>query len=780
MSPPSSPVVRACLVAGLLALLSLIGSTPAASAQDAAPAIAPPVGLELLDATLWMQHSAERRAACLQAYALAGDRLVQALADPSWTALTAQRPGYEQLPPAVILDVDETVLDNHWFEARLVKEQRVFDLPAWGAWCAEAAATPVPGALSFCLTAARAGVEVFYVTNRRGDVAEATRQNLATHGFPFADDLSHLLTRGPDPDKQQRRETVAATHRVLLLVGDNGGDFTSDLGRQPGDERSEAVDRHAHRWGQSWIMLPNPMYGDWLPALLGSTQPATPAEQVAVLVDSLRGQPVTVAPDPISAGAARGVMPRAAATVVTAHLSTSSRSADPATLAGDHDHADDESATSAADLRAGPSRHALLASGPMVIDSSTTTVTLWLQTTRPASVQVRHWPAGAEASARLTPALQTRADGDLLAAVRLAGLAPGVSHVYEVFLDGTRVASPWPLEFTTQPRWRWQSGDAAAPHSPPDLRIVLGSCHYVNDPPSDRPGAPYGGGYEILETMADEQAQIYLWLGDNVYYRQGDWTSEEAMRHRYAHTRALPEMQRLLSTGSHVAIWDDHDYGPNDSDRSFPLASTALRVFADYWPEQVLGLPDTPGCFRVESYADVDLFLLDDRTHRSPNAAPADAQKVMLGRQQLNWLKDALLASDASVKLIVNGGQMLNPVVNFEGFSAFPHEQAELLGFLADERIENVLFLSGDRHHSELLKLERQGLEPLYEFTCSPLTAGTPSDDLDGQHAARVPGTWVNRRNYGVLEIRGPYGDRSLSLSVHDAAGNAIWKQTLP
>ena len=745
---------------------------PAALVPPARAEPATPDSLELLDATLWMQHAAERRALALQTFRLAGDRLREALADPSWTAVHEQRPGFEDLPPAVILDVDETVLDNHWYEARLVREQRSFESATWAEWCAEAAATPVPGALGFCREAARLGVQVFYVTNRREAQAEATRLNLARHGFPFADDLSHVLARTGASDKSPRRTQVALEHRVLLLVGDNGADFTSDLGRQASAERRELVDRNAPRWGRSWIVLPNPMYGDWQGALLDeSDAPAGDALQ-ARLVARLSPSPEpgdAAAPD-VSAPPAQPGGPWARMASVVAELDTSQARVLPAaTATTQHDVA-----------RAGPLRHPALASGPMAAWAGSTAACLWLQTTRPALAQVRSWPAGHAEQARLSEPVPTTDAGDRLATIVLDGLAPGSRTEYELFLDGERVATPWPLSVATHPLWEWRGPSAEQPHDPPALSLLVGSCNYVNDPPFDRPGQTYGGDHRIFEAMADEQADLMIWLGDNTYMRAEEWSSESSMRSRYAHTRALPELQRLLGTGSHLAIWDDHDYGPNDSDRSFALKQASLAVFRDYWPDQVYGLPETPGTFRRVSFADIDLFLLDDRFHRAPHDAPPGPDKGMLGAGQMAWLKDGLRSSRARFKLVLNGSQMLNPVAKYEGWADYPAERDELLAFVDAADIEGLVFVSGDRHATELMRIARPGRPDLYELTCSPLTAGTQDRDLDGEHAARVPGTWVNRHNYARIDVTGPGGARQLSVTVRDADGETIWTRTLP
>jgi len=224
---------------------------------------------ELLNATLWVQHSAEYRALGLQAYRWAEEQLDRALADPSWTAALEQTGGFSSLPPAVIVDVDETVLDNSPNEARIIRDQTVFTYDAWDVWVEEARAEGVPGALEFCRYAANKGVTIFYVTNRQDHLREATRRNLEARGFPLAEEAETVLTRGNNSDKGPRRAAIAREYRILLLIGDDARDFSSAFVNRALPGRNDLPSRYAPYWGNRWIVLPNPLYGDWEKALLG-------------------------------------------------------------------------------------------------------------------------------------------------------------------------------------------------------------------------------------------------------------------------------------------------------------------------------------------------------------------------------------------------------------------------------------------------------------------------------------------------------------------------------
>ena len=228
----------------------------------------PAVAVELLNPTLWMQTAAEYRGNALQAYRTATRNLDAALADPSWTAAPAEQSAdFSSLPPAVIVDVDETVLDNSSFQSRMIAMGRGYDATEWAKWVSEAKAPAIPGAVDFAQAAAAKGVTVFFVTNRRGAEREGTFQNLQKVGFNLPADGSTLLTvadQNPTTtnDKSIRRRYIAAHYRIILLVGDALGDFI-DSDSLSTQKRNELARQHDADWGLRWIILPNSMYGAW-------------------------------------------------------------------------------------------------------------------------------------------------------------------------------------------------------------------------------------------------------------------------------------------------------------------------------------------------------------------------------------------------------------------------------------------------------------------------------------------------------------------------------------
>ena len=229
-----------------------------------------------------------------------------------------------------------------------------------------------------------------------------------------------------------------------------------------------------------------------------------------------------------------------------------------------------------------------LAAGPMVGATAQRSARIWFQTTAQGTASVEYWSDKLPTATRRTEPVKTNAAHQNAATIAVNDLKPGTRYSYRVLLDG-RPASPV-LGFNTQTLWQWRT-------DPPEIRVVTGSCAYINQPEFDRPGTPYGAGEEIFDRMAEAKPDLTVWLGDNLYFREADFDSPWGMEARYANTRQSKPLQKLFRTGAHAAIWDDHDYGANDSNSSFILKDKSLELFKTYWPNPSYGLPEMPGVF---------------------------------------------------------------------------------------------------------------------------------------------------------------------------------------
>lgn len=263
------PVLTAALLSACVIDNTRI-ERPAAAVAAVAPAH------DNLDATLWMQTASEHDATVRGIYAAARVQLDAALADPAWDALpTGERSGsLTDLPPAIITDVDETLLDNSAYQARRILGEKGFVYADWLAWVSERRGSLLPGALEFFRYAAERGVRVYFLTNRNAPAeTQATLDNLRALGLPVDADGSNLMLRGdpraPDRDKGERRRWIGARHRVLLLLGDNLADFL-DGSKADRTTRARMMESNRTRWGRQWFMLPNPSYGGWESAVLAA------------------------------------------------------------------------------------------------------------------------------------------------------------------------------------------------------------------------------------------------------------------------------------------------------------------------------------------------------------------------------------------------------------------------------------------------------------------------------------------------------------------------------
>jgi alkaline phosphatase D len=412
-----------------------------------------------------------------------------------------------------------------------------------------------------------------------------------------------------------------------------------------------------------------------------------------------------------------------------------------------------------------------LRSGPMTGYSEMREAMLWVQTSRAARVRFEYWDSLAPGTRLHTAEVATEARTAFTARLVADQVEPGRVYHYELLLDGSRVPLGRPLRFRTQALWQWRE-------DPPAFRIALGSCFYVNEPAYDRPGTPYGSDFQVLDAIGRARPDAMLWLGDNTYLREADWFSRTGILRRWTHTRSHPGLQPLLGAMHHYATWDDHDYGPDDADRSYRDKRTTREAFGLFWANPAAVFGEEEGVTTMFRWADVDFFLLDDRWWRVPNDRKGGG-RTMLGHAQREWLVDALVASRAPFKIVVLGGQVLNPARRFEALATYPEEREWLLARIAEEGISGVFFVSGDIHHTELARLERPGSYPLYDLSVSPLTAGISRVRPDDGNTLRLPETVVEEHNFATLDFSGPRTDRQMVITVWNADGERKWERVV-
>lgn len=423
---------------------------------------------------------------------------------------------------------------------------------------------------------------------------------------------------------------------------------------------------------------------------------------------------------------------------------------------------------------------ATIVAGPMLGQVELRTARIWVEVgSSVKSAAVKYWKQSNPAVS-WTKSLQGDLSKDFRPLqVEIGGLDMNTTYQYVIVVNG--VASKKGGSFTTKDLWQWRK-------PAPDFSFLTGSCAYFNEPVYDRPGKPYGGDSSIFETMAKEKSAFMLWLGDNWYTREADYFSEWGLWYRASHDRSLPVLQNFLKAMPHYAIWDDHDYGANDADKSYVLKDASRNVFMGYWANPSYG-EGGEGIYSKVSYADCDFFLMDDRWYRSADDmnplvdGKPNAEKLMWGKKQMDWLKNALVNSKAVFKFIVTGSQTLNPASPYDCLQHYPIEFNELMGFLQDEKVEGVIFLTGDRHHSEVIKYNRQSIYPLYDITSSPLTSGVArvsnAGNKEKDNPARVAGTLVEAQNYTRISVSGNTKERVLKVEFIGIKGEKLGEWTL-
>ena len=240
---------------------------------------------------LYAQSSAEYEASNIQTYVNAKSALDKAFNDVTWTAAIEQKDNFENKPPAIILDIDETVLNNVPFQARSIIDGQSYPT-GWLDWMLEESSDAVAGVSDFLEYSQSKGVKIFYVTNRIAVAEDATRNNLKKLGLPLDTDRDVLLMKnenGWTSDKVSRRKLVAKDFRILLLIGDQLGDFLPlDETTLQLDARKELADTYKHMWGSKWFMITNPMYGRWEASIYNNEYPDTEDELMQMRLEALK------------------------------------------------------------------------------------------------------------------------------------------------------------------------------------------------------------------------------------------------------------------------------------------------------------------------------------------------------------------------------------------------------------------------------------------------------------------------------------------------------------
>jgi alkaline phosphatase D len=400
-----------------------------------------------------------------------------------------------------------------------------------------------------------------------------------------------------------------------------------------------------------------------------------------------------------------------------------------------------------------------LMQGPMVGAVTDTTIPIWVRASGPFPCAIQYdtvWPF---VDAQRTETIQATKENDYCTVLSLEGLEPATTYFYRVLVndEGAKNLNSLPA---------FEVKTALPADRPTSFRVCFGSCpQYRTDPIQP-----------IWDAVEGLEPDLFFWLGDNIY---GDALDPDILAEEYRRQRDVVKLVPLLRTIPQLAIWDDHDFGLNDHDRTHPGKEGALRMFKRYWPNPSYGLSDTPGVFFKYDYGGVDFFFLDVRYHRDPNDTPDGPEKTHLGKEQLQWLKDRLKESRAVFKVLIAGGEWAKPYTpGRDSWASFHHERNHLFDFIRDKKIGGVILLAGNSHVGELncSPQSEQGGYDLYELVSSPLAQEPGVYNILSDAEVRIRQVYAKTSNAGILDFNLAAEDPSVRINLIDIYGRLVWK----
>ncbi|HET7266938.1 MAG TPA: alkaline phosphatase D family protein [Oleiagrimonas sp.] len=400
-----------------------------------------------------------------------------------------------------------------------------------------------------------------------------------------------------------------------------------------------------------------------------------------------------------------------------------------------------------------------LIGGPMVGAVDPHSARLWMRATGRFPVAVRYGRKADLSDARTSTAIDATPTHDYVVKFTLDGLEPGTKYYYCPWVNEkpAKYLETLPtFSFCTAP----EAGRAAR------FRIGFGSCARWQEYPVQ----------PIWTSLRLWEPDLFFWLGDNVY---ADTLERSILSDFYKIQRKVPEFQPFGRTVPQLAIWDDHDFGLNNQNRTSPVREDSYDIFRRFWANPSYGTAETKGVFFHYTYGGVDFFFLDTRYHRMPNAKPDGPEKTMLGKGQKAWLKEKLLASKAPFKVVISGsGWTYNPKAFGEDtWTSFRHERDEIFNFIRDEGVSGVILMSGDVHRAEANCIpwsEEAGYD-LFEMVSSGLAQGTGMPDPVEVPEVRLREPFTGGHNAGIIDFDMTADDPVVRFNVVDITGQTVW-----
>lgn len=417
-------------------------------------------------------------------------------------------------------------------------------------------------------------------------------------------------------------------------------------------------------------------------------------------------------------------------------------------------------------LATAPLAQADLVAGPMLGHVDMREAIVWAQADQAAELSVTYSPQG-EGKRYTAKSVRAEADTAYTAQVVLDQVEPGTTYDYQVLENGQAVGEQY--SFTTPSNYFDRT-------PPPDFKFAVGGAHYVIEEGYEPPYKLLGGGYGIFETIAQTKPQLMIWAGNTTHLRDSDWASRSGVLKRYSNARAIPELKELLATVPNYGTWGNADYSTRDAGAHYTFREHTEAAFKAFWPSpaNVSALDGIATRFR---YSDVEFFMLDVRSYRD-DRPDSQSLPTILGDEQIAWLRQELIRSTATFKIIVAGAPILNPADNPINLSSADREHTRLLEMLRSEKIDGLFCISGGKYYGELTKLVHASSYNLYDLTVGPTTA-TPQNNSDELNFFRVPNSTVDERHFALIEVSGPEEDRRLTIRAMSMEGSELWNRKL-
>lgn len=408
-----------------------------------------------------------------------------------------------------------------------------------------------------------------------------------------------------------------------------------------------------------------------------------------------------------------------------------------------------------------------LINGPMLSDLTYREAQVWIQTDEAVNARIQYFENSNPNVRFISPTTKTFESNGFTTNITLKDIEPNKSYTYYVEINGDIVPEKYTFNSLNYFYGRMP---------PPDIKIAILGSHYAIDPKFEPPYRKLGGGYDIFQKVFEVQPNLIIWAGNTCHLRKSDIDSKNGYLKRYTHARSVIKPKKLLAEIPNLAIWSQNDYSLSNAGSEMSLKNVAIKTFSSFWPKTKLVSHQEAICYS-HKISDVEFFFIDVNSERKISTS-VTSESIMLGNNQIEWLKNALLNSNATFKIIVSGAPVLNPSKIESNLSYADNEKKYLINSLKSLEIPGLLFVSGGSYKGELTRTVHSTHYNFFDLTVGPSTA-IPITKDDQLNFYRIPGTNTFEQQYTIFEIKGDENDRLLEMQIFSIAGIKLWSRTI-